>query len=248
MKKETFDTLLELLRADVTLDKKQSCCSTSGNDPICPEVVVASGLRFMMGAHCADIVSMFFISCESARRIVEKFLDAVEKCLQLAIIPPTSLVELKGLENGSDKVSSANGIFKGVVGALDGWLCCINKPSEPNPTVFFSGHYQRFGINCQAVCDANLRFIYFGVISLGRTNDARSFNRALGLRIWLDNLPTGYFLVADNAYQLSDKMLIPFSGSQKERPYNRTYNFYRRQQRLFMSLPFCTISLLTNSK
>ena len=128
MKKETFDTLLELLRADVTLDKKQSCCSTSGNDPICPEVVVASGLRFMMGAHCADIVSMFFISCESARRIVEKFLDAVEKCPQLAIIPPTSLVELKGLENGWDKVSSANGIFKGVVGALDGWLCCINKP------------------------------------------------------------------------------------------------------------------------
>ena len=28
----------------------------------------------------------------------------------------------------------------------------------------------------QAVVDANLRFIYFGVISPGRTNDARAFN------------------------------------------------------------------------
>ena len=67
----------------------------------------------------------------------------------------------------------AFGACKGCVGAIDGWLCCINKPRVHNAAHHCSGHCQRHGINVQAVVDANLRFLHFGTISPGRMNDAR---------------------------------------------------------------------------
>ena len=75
------------------------------------------------------------------------------------------------------KKSTAFGVFHDCVGAIDGWLCCIYKPKNVDNTAHcFSGHYQRHGVNVQAVVDANLCFIHFGVIGPGRTNDARAFN------------------------------------------------------------------------
>ena len=40
-------------------------------------------------------------------------------------------------------------------------------PSVDNPANSFSGHCQRFSLNIQAVCDSNLRFIYFSLLIKG---------------------------------------------------------------------------------
>ena len=45
---------------------------------------------------------------------------------------------------------STNGILDGCVGSIDRWLCPIKTPtpsSVPNVRDFFSGNYQRYGIN-----------------------------------------------------------------------------------------------------
>jgi hypothetical protein len=41
--------------------------------------------------------------------------------------------------------------------------------------VFMSGHYGMFGLNCQAVCNANEKFLFFGVVAPGKTNDNIAF-------------------------------------------------------------------------
>ena len=138
-----------------------------------------------------------------------------------------------------DELSGANHLFYGVVGAIDGWLACTEKPKGVlHPTDYFSGHYHRFGLNIQAIADANLRFIYFAVAGTGRSNDARVFNRCFQLRGWIESLPDGFFLIGDNAYTLSDKMLIPFSGSAKFLTYIRSYNFYLLQLRIRVEMAF----------
>lgn len=114
--------------------------------------------------------------------------------------------ELKKSADDWDKLSGAFGIYYWVVGAIDGWLACIEKPTISNATDYYSGHYQCFGLNIQAVCDSNLRFIYFSVAAPGRTNDSRVFGRLEKLRKWLDNLPPEYFVVSDNAYTLTDNL------------------------------------------
>ena len=70
--------------------------------------------------------------------------------------------------------------MRGFVGAsIDGFLATINRPtifeSSNNPGSFFSGHYMTYGINVQAVCDADSRFIYFGVIAPGKCGDQVAF-------------------------------------------------------------------------
>mmetsp|Transcript_29069 Transcript_29069/g.33770 ORF Transcript_29069/g.33770 Transcript_29069/m.33770 type:complete len:98 (+) Transcript_29069:242-535(+) len=40
---------------------------------------------------------------------------------------------------------------------------------------YYSGHYESYGLNCQAVCYVRLRFLVFGVIAPGSTNYAAAF-------------------------------------------------------------------------
>jgi len=163
MSLQAFHLLLSILRSSVTVDGKQSRRCTSGNAPIVPELVVGAGLRFLGGESQKSIADIYGISVKSTMRIVDKFLHAVNKHLQIQL--PTDEEELETFAMDWDAVSGAGGIYHGVVGAIDGWLCCIDRPSVPSPVDYFSGHYQRFGINIQAVCDSKIRFIYFGVVA-----------------------------------------------------------------------------------
>jgi hypothetical protein len=78
-----------------------------------------------------------------------------------------------------------------------------------------------YGINFLAVCDANSRFIYFGLIAPGKCSDQVAFeqNSIFGRVAALD---TGFSLVGDAAYTLSDVMLVPFVGSQRDDPTRTT--------------------------
>jgi hypothetical protein len=53
------------------------------------------------------------------------------------------------------------------IGVIDGWLCPIEVPASSmvgNVQSYFSGHYQRYGFNIQAVTDHLGRFIFMAVV------------------------------------------------------------------------------------
>ena len=92
------------------------------------------------------------------------------------------------------------------------------------------------------MCDHNLRFLCICVAGPGKYNDLRAFDRCGKLKTWLHTLPPGYFVVADNAYPLSEKILVPFKGRQKEETYNSSYNFYLSQMRIRIEMAFGRIT------
>ena len=92
------------------------------------------------------------------------------------------------------------------------------------------------------MCDANLRITYVSVAGNGGTNDARAFKRLHKLRDWLLRLPDGFFILGDNAYGLTNKLLIPFSGSSKQDENNDAYNFYLSQLRICVEMAFGRLS------
>ena len=175
MSEPSFDKLVDLLRSQIKMDEKQSIRSSRGNDPITPEMTVGAGLRYLGGEYIKSIADIYGMSKKSVERLVNNFLNAVCSNDELQIGLHSTELELAKCAADSDSLSSAYGIFEGTVGAIDGWLCCTETPSVFGATDYFSGHYQRYGLNVQAMCDANLRFIYFCVASPGGTNDARSF-------------------------------------------------------------------------
>ena len=124
---------------------------------------------------------MYKINVRSAITIVDKFLYAVKNKSALAIKIPKTRIELEKSADDWNKLSGAFGIYYGVVGTIDGWLACIEKPAIPNAADYYSGHNQCFGLKIQAVCDSNFQFIYFCVAEPGRANDSRVFGRCLQL-------------------------------------------------------------------
>jgi hypothetical protein len=78
---------------------------------------------------------------------------------------PTSVQDCAVAASGFENISF-RGILKNVVGVLDGYLLHIITPKKQtnrNVRSYFSGHYQKYGINIQACCNANSRFIFLGV-------------------------------------------------------------------------------------
>ena len=107
-----------------------------------------------------------------------------------------------------------------------------------NVTSFYSGHYEHYGLNCQGVCDDKLRFIYFGLVGPGSMNDNIAFSLAGSLADTIKGLPPGCFFLGDAAYTLSENLLIPFTGSQRDVPENDSFNFYLSQLRIRIEMTF----------
>jgi len=132
----------------------------------------------------------------------------------------------------------------GCVGALDGLLIEVRRPwlsESDNPDAYFSGHYSRYGVNCQGVCDAHYRFTYFVVAAPGRTGDLRAL-QGTSLQLKIAGLPFLCYIVGDAAYVCSDRLLTPFKGAQKENPQNSAFNYFLSQLRIRIE---CSFGLLT---
>lgn len=120
----SFCKLVDILQPLVLSNKLQSFRSTGGNTPIVPELVVGARLRFLGGSAHKDIADMYGISKKSAQQVVNKFINAVDQTLEIKI--PTTQQELEQCANDWHNLSGASEIYSGVVGAIDGWLCCTN--------------------------------------------------------------------------------------------------------------------------
>ena len=113
---------------------------------------------------------------------------------------------------------SQDDLFGGCVGAVDGFfqeITCPKASEVTNQTLYYSGHYENFGLNCQAVCTRDLTFIYFGVVTLGSTNDIIAITKTDNLMEEITKLAPGRFLVGDAAYELTKHLLTPYTGSQQ---------------------------------
>ena len=94
------------------------------------------------------------------------------------------------------------------------------------------------GLNCQAVCDSNLKFIFFGVVAPGKTNDNVAFPRCINLYQTMENLPLGLYCLGDVAYTLGQTLLTPYTGSQRDNVNHDAYNLYLSQLRIRIEMSF----------
>jgi DDE superfamily endonuclease len=136
-------------------------------------------------------------------------------CEALALRWPTTLEEIQYAMAGFSKISFEQAVCN-CIGVLDGLLVWIKVPSRKeagNVRVFFSGHYQCYGVNCQAVTDHFSRFIYFAVAGPGVAKDRESVKHC-GLSDMIESLlPKGVCVIADPAYEPTEHMVPVYSGT-----------------------------------
>ena len=240
MSRAAFEHLVDLLREDITFDEIRAKNSSPDSEPIYPELVVAVCIRRLAGGTFTDIKNWAGISKTSFYRCRDTFFRALFECDDLSIKWPDNREELERLARGFEH-KSRYGLFKDCVGAVDGFLATITQPhmSEElnNPRAYYSGHYCCFGLNVQAMCDANLKFNYLAVSSPGGTPDVTAY-RECSLHDQIEALPNGFHVVGDPAYILTEKLLIPYSGPERVETNNNVFNFFLSQLRIRIEMAF----------
>eukprot|EP00903_Cladosiphon_okamuranus_P007965 g7688.t1 len=108
------------------------------------------------------------------------------------------------------------------------------ETAEPNS--YFSGHKKGFGMNFQAVCDAEYRIIAWTMNCPGSQNDRTAFKFS-GFDKLLTELPDGFFIMGDAAYPASDRILVPFPGTNLSTSQD-AFNFYHSQCRMAIEQTF----------
>jgi hypothetical protein len=213
--------------------------NSCGQLEICPPHILGLTIRWLSGSSFHDIRDAGNFSRPSFFRLLRKGLRAILTCKELQITLPNTQDELDEVLEGF-KSKSIEEVMSGCVGALDGLLLLICTPTReeaPNVQIYHSGHYQRMGLNVQAMVDANLRFMYLAVLAGGRSSDVQAYRKSK-LKNWIESLPPWYFVAGDNAYVCTEHLLTPFCGSSRSLPEYDAYNFFLSQMRIRVEMAF----------
>ncbi|KAI2498388.1 nuclease [Fragilaria crotonensis] len=237
----SFNKLVDTLRVKLEVDADQAGRSCKKSGPVLPELVVAMSLRWLAGGQWQDIKKVYGVSKSHFYSLRKKFMNAVVTCTALEIrLPDASDITALQLLASQFEGNASVPVFRGCVGALDGMTIFIKAPTAAeaeNVLAYYSGHYKHDSLNVQALSDYRGKFLYFAVAAPGSFPDSK----ALGLtklQKWVDSLPPGFYVVADNAYILSEHMLIPFSGSNRQMPVHSSYNYFLSQLRIRVEQAF----------
>ena len=189
---------------------------------------------------------------------------------------PTTVDECNEIASGWAKLSGpsqARGLFTTVIGMVDGILIRTVSPSRRETKRrddFRSGHKKQIGLNCQALCDSSLRFLFISVKAPGMTNDiviamlflvtphpcdfvslllsVKTPGKTNDLKAYrmsklselVENLPEGYWCGGDNAYCNSEHLLVPFPGQNLPQRMD-SFNFFLSQLRVRIENAFALL-------
>jgi hypothetical protein len=231
---ESFGILLERIREHVDVDTQMGFLR---GGKIIPEVHLYATIRYLAGASYSDICIFCGISVPSFYCVIWRTIHAINKSIRIDF--PFTPQQCADVAAKFENISH-NGVIKNCVGAVDGYLLAIATPSKryaKNVRSYFSGHYQKYGINIQACCDADCRFTFLGVGGPGVTKDRQGIKES-GLFDKIEKLPVGYVCVADCAYQPTENLVPIFGGDLALKDDNDHFNFFASQLRIRIEMAF----------
>ncbi len=138
------------------------------------------------------------------------FIKNIEAFIQLPTVQ-----EFDDLSTGFTRYSSLSGTLL----ALDGMHICVTKPTYNS--VNFVNRHSLTSISFMIACDYRGRIRCLYGPCFGSSHDAFIFSGSK-LRDWIQELPTCFHVIGDNAYPRGEHLLVPRVGllSYEDREYN----------------------------
>jgi hypothetical protein len=198
----SFYKLLSYVKEGLEVDNAQA---NKRGGVILPEICLFCTLRWLAGGSYLDICALTGVSTASFYRIVYRTLRLIIDSKELEIKLPATKEECIAAAAGFRSISYKEAITN-CIGVLDGYLLRIITPPKDqagNVRSYYSGHYKCYGLNIQAVCDHQSRFIFFAIAAPGSTND-RDAVKETGLLQHLEKLPKVFVIIGDAAYEPSE--------------------------------------------
>jgi hypothetical protein len=216
------------------------------------EIKLALTLRLLAGGSYMDLSLLFETSFSYCYEI---FHDVIKKWIN-----DDNLIKINGEDylNDDDRMMkvagefrrASNGLFSGAIGAIDGWLVRIKKPTWKKDRVKnAASFYSRKGfyaINVQVIVDRKKRVLYRSILSRGAEHDSSAFKQSSLYKIlqqkWRLLRDKGFYFIGDSAYALRSYLLTPFDGTMHG-THQDNYNFFHSSCRICVECAFGEIDM-----
>lgn len=233
MHEDSFEKLVRLLEDDL---KRNALMGSLRGGAISPEICVYCMIRYLSGGSYLDILFACGISQTTFYDIVWRTIDALIASKDPALDNikfPEGLEMCRRAAAGFESISS-EGAIRNCVSVVDGYLLAIMTPSADdvgNVRSFFSGHYQKYGVNVQAACDHLCRFTFIGIAGPGVMADRDAIKQ---VELWklIEKLPLGYVSIGDPAYEATERMAPLFYGESLKIPKYDAFTYFGSQCRI----------------
>lgn len=213
------------------------------NGKVSNSVRVAVALRYFAGGKRYDLNPLFGLSPASIYKSIEMVVEAINRCPEFEMKYPTTEDEQWEIARGFREKSDAQ--FDCCAGAIDGILIWTHMPSlnecklvKQGQTKFFCDRKKKYGLNMQAVCDSEGRFLDVSIQYGGASSDLVAFEASvLHGKLVKNLLAEGLCIFGDNAYPCASFMATPYSGKELVGAKDN-YNFFHSQLRISIECAF----------
>ncbi|EJK58257.1 hypothetical protein THAOC_21635 [Thalassiosira oceanica] len=203
------------------------------------EIKLALTLRLLAGGSYLDLSLLFECGSSTAYEIFHKVIR------EWICSKDKPLVNINGKDFIDDEermaavalefARSSAGLFSGCIGAIDGWVVKIKKPSQ--------GFY---GLNVVVICDRKKRILYRVINSRGAEHDSTAFKNSSLYRKLMDDcdrlLEKGFHFIGDSAYAIRSFLLTPFDNAVHGTPEDN-FNFFHSSSRICIECTFGEVDL-----
>jgi DDE superfamily endonuclease len=243
MEPSSFWKLCRLLRPFLVKKSNKKTRNGAKNGLIPTPTKVSVAIRYFAGGSPYDISVVHGISHTEVFRCVWSVVDAVNACPELSFEYPSEWKEQQKIADGFCAIS--RGIFKCCAGAIDGILVWIERPSGKHCEIsecaakkFYCGRKKKFGLNMQATCDHNKKFLDIYLGHPASTSDYLSFSSS-PLYCKLESkgfMKPGLCLFGDNAYVNTPYMATPYKSVREGS--KDAYNYFHSNCRITIECAF----------
>lgn len=268
MSKQCFVALCDIITSRVgeSKFKSESCINAYLRDKnqmfmanqlttggyICGEVKLAITLRLLAGGSCCDLAVIFDISHQCCNKIM---LHVLRNWINNANLGNVNINEYLENVDAMKKVSEGfskrlNGILKGAIGAIDGWLVRIERPScQRDKIKHASSFFSRKGfyaLNVQVIVDDEKRASWMSYSNRGSSHDSSCFKdtrlheKLKEKKYFLHQ--NGFYILGDSACGIESFLLTPFDLAQSKTPED-DFNFFHSSARITVKCAFGKIDL-----
>jgi DDE superfamily endonuclease len=241
---DSFELLCDILRDSLTRDPRMA---ELRGGYITPEACVFLTLRWLAGGQYADLMYLVGCSRSSFYKLLWMTIDAIITSKD----PHLDNIKFPETEEERDKASqgfesiSYGGAIPNCISVIDGYLLKIRTPPRSvvgNVRAFFSGHYQRHGVNVLAAVDSKCRFQFLGVAGPGVMSD-RDAVRTSGLLDLLRGIPAPYVAIGDAGYTAFEFLATIFNAYFARNLMYDNFNFYASQLRIRVEMAFGLLAM-----
>ena len=241
----TFQSFYNAVQGDLRKIMKRKGQTFGVNGIIPYSTRVAVTLRYFAGGDAYDISVLWGISHTEVFNSVDDVTDAINACDAFKLQYPEDHDTQRAIAQGFKNKSRPE--FDCCAGAIDGMLIWTHAPSLSEcddlgvgQKKFFCGRKHRFGLNFQAVCDHECRFLDISILYGASCSDLLAFeNSSLKTRLETPGfLADGLCIFGDNAYVNRFYMATPYPNVSGFNLRQDNYNFYHSQLQIKIECAF----------